>query len=177
MWRTPPWRSLLCPRTPAWCSVCCAPPHCSHPLACLSAAAGGGRAAEAAGGLVRPAERVARRCLPAAACIMQPAESCVYQPYQTHTHFCKIPHRRILQTQWKESFCVDHGWDFPVPQSESKGSAHLGRLGGGPMTGRSWAACCPELFAPGPDGCGGGGGATSLGRSAFCAAPATMCAS
>ena len=52
------------------------------------------------------------------------------------------------------------------------GVAYLGRLGGGPMTGRSWAARCPELFAPGPDGCGGGGGATSLGRSAFCAAPA-----
>lgn len=44
------------------------------------------------------------------------------------------------------------------------------------MSGRSWAARCPELFAPGPDGCGGGGGATSLGRSAFCAAPATICA-
>ena len=44
------------------------------------------------------------------------------------------------------------------------------------MTGRSWAARCPELFGPGPHDCGGGGGATSLGRSAFWAAPATQCA-
>ena len=52
--------------------------------------------------------------------------------------------------------------------------AHLGRLGGGPMTGRSEAACTASLLAWGADGRGGGGGAMSLGLSFLAGAPAAI---
>ncbi len=52
--------------------------------------------------------------------------------------------------------------------------AHLGRLGGGPMTGRSEAACTASLLAWGTDGWNGGGGAMSLGLSTLAGAPAAI---
>ena len=39
---------------------------------------------------------------------------------------------------------------LPYHKEGADRAAHLGRLGGGPISGRSWAARCPELFAPGP---------------------------
>lgn len=42
------------------------------------------------------------------------------------------------------------------------------------MTGRSEAECTASLLAPGADGCGGGGGATSRGLSALACPPAGM---
>ena len=94
-----------------------------------------------------------------------------------HTRtFAQSPKKTICRHNASKNPALITDETLPYHKEGANRAVTLVGWEGGPMSGRSWAARCPELFAPGPDGCGGGGGATSLGRSAFCAAPATICA-